>query len=111
MSYFTYTYMVTSLSSTLARKDESMAERALCRAKQLVRESARMIHSTLKKRLSNILEAYKNAAQSAVLARTAKDVYIDVARLTKDSGVDFHEYLSYTSAVLQEIRSQMRRKS
>jgi len=70
-----------------------------------------MVHSALEKRPSNILEAYENAAQAAVLVRTAKEVDIDVARLTKDLGVDFHEYLSYTNAVLQDIRSQMRRAS
>jgi hypothetical protein len=57
------------------------------------------------KRPSNILEAYENAAQAAVLVRTAKEVDIDVSRLTKGLGVDFHEYLSYTSAVPTASRS------
>jgi len=84
-------------------------DRAHSRVKYLVRESARLVASALEKRETNVLDAYEDAVQAAVLARTAKEVDGDVARLTKDLGVDFHEYLSYTNTVLQDMRLRLRR--
>ena len=89
--------------------DEPVAERNHKRAKFLVRESARLVASALAKRETNLLDAYEDAAQAAVLARTAKEIDDDVSRLTEDLGVDFHEYLSYTATVLQDVRTKVRR--
>lgn len=48
-------------------------ERVHSRAKYLVRESARLVASALEKRkANNLLDAYEDAAQAAILARTAK---------------------------------------
>ena len=54
--------------------DDDTAEKAHSRAKFLVRESARLVASALEKRGSNLLDAYEDAAQAAVLARTAKEI-------------------------------------
>ena len=104
-------YMVRkTLGLSLSLGGVTSEERVHSRAKYLVRESARLVASALEKRTANnLLDAYEDAAQAAVLARTAKEVDVDVARLTKDLGVDFHEYLSYTSTVLQDMRLQLRR--
>lgn len=88
--------------------DEPIAERNHNRAKYLMRESARLVASAIEKRGSNVLEAYENAAQAAVLARTAKDIDENVSKLSEELGVDFHEYLSYTATVLQGLRSKLR---
>jgi hypothetical protein len=106
-----FVYMVRKIIGlSLSLGGVTSEERVHSRAKYLVRESARMVASALEKRkANNLLDAYEDAAQAVVLARTAKEVDVDVARLTRDLGVDFHEYLSYTSTVLQEMRSQLRR--
>ena len=87
--------------------DESIEEKNHSRSKFLVRESARLVASALEKRSTNVLEAYENAAQASVLARTAKEMDTDVSKLSDDLGVDFYEYLSYTGTVLQELRSNV----
>lgn len=89
--------------------DDDAADKAHSRAKFLVRESARLVASALEKRNSNLLDAYEDAAQAAVLARTAKEIDDDVSKLTQDLGVDFYEYLTYTASVLQDVRSKLRR--
>jgi hypothetical protein len=88
--------------------DDATADKTRSRAKFLVRESARLVASALEKRGTNLLDAYEDAAQAAVLARTAKEIDDDVSKLTQDLGVDFYEYLTYTASVLQEIRSKLR---
>lgn len=88
--------------------DEPLVEKVHNRAKFLVRESARLVASALEKRGGNLLEAYEDAAHAAVLARTAKEIEPDVSQLSKDLGIDFYQYLSYTSTVLQELRSKLR---
>ena len=89
--------------------DDDTADKAHSRAKFLVRESARLVASALEKRGCNLLDAYEDAAQAAVLARTAKEIDDDVSKLTQDLGVDFYEYLTYTASVLQDVRSKLRR--
>jgi len=88
--------------------DDDAGGKAHSRAKFLVRESARLVASALEKRGSNLLDAYEDAAQAAVLARTAKEIDDDVGKLTQDLGVDFYEYLTYTASVLQDVRSKLR---
>ncbi len=88
--------------------DEPVVQRNHNRAKYLMRESARLVASAIEKSGSNLLEAYENAAQAAVLARTAKDIDENVSKLSEELGVDFHDYLSYTSTVVQGLRSKLR---
>ena len=104
------TYMIRRGLGFLGGKGVTSEERAHSSANFLVRESARLVATALEKRGVDTLGAYEDAAQAAVLARTAKEVDVDVARLTKDLGVDFHEYLAYTNTVLQDLRVQMRRE-
>lgn len=79
----------------------------VARPKVMVRESARLVAKALEKRSSNPLEAYENAVQASVLVRTAKEMDDDVSKLTKDLGVDIHEYLSYTTAVMEDLRKNI----
>lgn len=88
--------------------DEPVVQRNHNRAKYLMRESARLIASAIEKSGSNLLEAYENATQAAVLARTAKDIDENVSKLSEELGVDFHEYLSYTTTVVQGLRNKLR---
>ena len=88
--------------------DEPVVQRNRNRAKYLMRESARLVASAIEKSGSNLLEAYENAAQAAVLARTAKEIDDDIGRLSEELGVDFHQYLSYTSTVVQGLRQKLR---
>lgn len=88
--------------------DEPVVQRNHNRAKYLMRESARLVASAIEKSGSNLLEAYENAAQAAVLARTAKDIDENVSKLSEELGVDFHDYLSYTSTVVQGLRQKLR---
>jgi hypothetical protein len=89
-------------------ENDDDASVAYGRAKFLARESARLVAQALEKRTSNPLEAYEHATHAAVLARTAKELDHDPARhLGDDLGVDFLEYLSYTSTVLQDVRSRL----
>lgn len=76
--------------------DEESIDKTHKRAMFLVREFARLVATALDKRNTSVLEAYENAAQAAVMARTAKEIDSDVSRLSDDLGVDFYEYLSYT---------------
>lgn len=87
--------------------DESLMDKTHKRAMFLVRESARLVAIALDKRNTNVLEAYENAAQAAVMARTAKEMDSDVSKLSDDLGVDFYEYLSYTGTVLQSLRDNV----
>lgn len=87
--------------------DESVMEKTHKRAMFLVRESARLVATALDIRNTNVLEAYENAAQAAVMARTAKEMDSDVSKLSDDLGVDFYEYLSYTGTVLQSLRDNV----
>lgn len=91
--------------------DEDVIERNHNRAKYMVRESAKLIASALEKRESAPIEAYEQALQAAVLARTAKEIHDDASRLSEELGVDFWEYLAYTSTVVQELRSNMLAKT
>ncbi len=77
------------------------------RSKFLIRESARLISLALEQRQANLLSAYENAVYASVLARTAKEVDDDTARLSNELGVDYHEYLSYTTTVLHELQTQL----
>lgn len=88
--------------------DEPVVQRNHNRAKYLMRESARLVASAIDKSGSNLLEAYENAAQAAAMARTAKDIDENVSKLSEELGVDFHEYLSYTTTVLQGLRQKLR---
>jgi hypothetical protein len=88
--------------------DEPVVQRNHNRAKYLMRESARLVASAIEKSGSNLLEAYENAAQAAVLARTAKDIDENISKLSEELGVDFHDYLSYTTTVVQGLRTKLR---
>lgn len=85
-------------------KDDAAMEKNHNRAKYLVRESARLVASAIEKRSTNVFEAYEDATLAAVMARTAKEIDEDASKLSNDLGVDFFEYLSYTTTVLQELR-------
>jgi biotin synthase-related radical SAM superfamily protein len=84
--------------------DVEVMERNHNRAKYMVRESGKLIASALEKRQTSPVEAYEQALQAAVLTRTAKEIHDDTARLSKELGVDFLEYLTYTTTVVQELR-------
>jgi hypothetical protein len=85
--------------------DAGHAERSHAKAKFLVRESARLVKSAIDKRVASPFEAYEDAAQALVLARAAKDVDDDVAKLSRNLGVDFFEYLTYAGSVAQDLRA------
>ena len=87
--------------------DVSAKQRTHERAKFMVRESARLVANALEKRNTNRLEAYESAVQASVLVRTAKEMDDDFTQLNKDLGVNFYEYLSYTTAVLQDMRTNL----
>lgn len=91
--------------------DDATMEKNHTRAKYLVRESARLVASAIEKRTINVFEAYEDATQAAVMARTAKEIDKDAAKLSEDLGVDFFEYLSYTNTVLQELRSTLKQQT
>ena len=80
-------------------------------SKYLVRESARLVASAIEKRTINVFEAYEDATQAAVMARTAKEIDEDASKLSEDLGVDFFEYLSYKNTVLQELRSTLQQQT
>lgn len=76
------------------------------RATELARESARLIATALEERSSSsFLQAYFNAVQAVVLARTAQE--LEPNNLSSLLGIDYPEYVSYTSNVLGEIQHQL----
>jgi len=74
-------------------------------AKFMMRESAKLIASALEAKKISPIEGYEQALQAAVLARTAKEIHKDASKLGAELGVDFWEYLAYTSTVVNELRT------
>lgn len=71
----------------------------------LARESAREVAQALEVRSTNVRRAYEGALKADILARTARDISPNMDDLSKSLGVDFFEYLAYTSSVLSDVES------
>jgi hypothetical protein len=76
-------------------------------AKFLARESARYMADSIEVRDRSLFKAYENAVYAAVAARTARDLATEPGKLSEELGVNLHEYVAYTTQVLQETKARL----
>lgn len=88
------------------RKDAPGSDILADRAQELARESARLVATALEERDQQPMQAYFHAVQAVVMARTAQELESG-PRLSASLGIDFSEYIHYTSKVLGDIQTRL----